>query len=110
MSTSLTAVNTMRTTEIVRIQTESPSVKTFILTDKLCSKAKPGQFLMLWIPGIDEIPLSIMDVSNGLVSVSVKPVGDATQAPAQHGSRRNHRRPRTFRQQLHGKPRQSPAG
>src|SRR5208337_1512043 len=49
------------------------------MTDRLCSKAKPGQFLMLWIPGIDEIPLSIMDASNGLVSVSVKQVGDATR-------------------------------
>ncbi len=79
MSTSLTAVNTLRTSEIVQIRTESPTVKTFILTDKLCTKAKPGQFLMLWIPGIDEIPLSIMDTSNGLVSVSVKAVGDATR-------------------------------
>ncbi len=34
---------------------------------------------MLWIPGIDEIPLSIMDVSNGVVSVTVKAVGDATR-------------------------------
>ena len=75
----LTAVNTLRTTEIVQIRVESPTVKTFILTDKLCSKAKPGQFLMLWIPGIDEIPLSIMDANNGLVSVSVKQVGDATK-------------------------------
>ena len=79
MSTLLTAVNTLRTTEIVQIRVESPTVKTFILTDKLCSKAKPGQFLMLWIPGIDEIPLSIMDANNGLVSVSVKQVGDATK-------------------------------
>jgi dihydroorotate dehydrogenase electron transfer subunit len=69
----------MRTTEIVRVQTESPSVKTFIMPDRFCAKAKPGQFLMLWIPGIDEIPLSIMDISNGLVSVSVKQVGDATR-------------------------------
>ena len=79
MSTSLTAVNTIRTSEIVQIRTESPTVKTFILSDKLCTKAKPGQFLMFWIPGIDEIPLSIMDTSNGLVSVSVKAVGDATR-------------------------------
>ena len=79
MSTSLTAVNTIRTSEIVQVRTESPSVKTYTFIDKLCSKAKPGQFLMLWIPGIDEIPLSIMDVSNGLVSVSVKQVGDATR-------------------------------
>ena len=79
MSTSLTAVNTIRTSEIVQIRTESPTVKTFILSDKLCAKAKPGQFLMFWIPGIDEIPLSIMNMSNGLVSVSVKAVGDATR-------------------------------
>lgn len=79
MSTSLTAVNTIRTSEIVQIRPESPTVKTYILSDRLCTKAKPGQFLMLWIPGIDEIPLSIMDTSNGLVSVSVKAVGDATR-------------------------------
>jgi dihydroorotate dehydrogenase electron transfer subunit len=74
-----TANNQMRTTQIVQVCNESPSVKTFVFTDKLCSKAKPGQFLMLWIPGIDEIPLSIMDASNDLVSVSVKAVGDATR-------------------------------
>jgi len=69
----------MRTTQILEIRNESPTVKTFVFTDRLCSKAKPGQFLMLWIPGIDEIPLSIMDTSNGIVSVSVKAVGDATR-------------------------------
>ncbi|HKM60779.1 MAG TPA: dihydroorotate dehydrogenase electron transfer subunit [Candidatus Bathyarchaeia archaeon] len=79
MSTSLIAANTLRTTEIVRVQTESPTVKTYIIFDKLCSKAKPGQFLMLWLPGIDEIPLSVMDIGKDLVSVSVKVVGDATR-------------------------------
>jgi dihydroorotate dehydrogenase electron transfer subunit len=34
---------------------------------------------MLWLPGIDEIPLSIMEVGKDLVSVSVKQVGDATR-------------------------------
>jgi dihydroorotate dehydrogenase electron transfer subunit len=75
----LTTFNTLRSTEIVQIRAESPSVKTFIIADRLCSKAKPGQFLMLWIPGVDEIPLSIMDAGNGLVSISVKQVGDATK-------------------------------
>ena len=79
MSTSLIAANTLRTTEIVRVLTESPTVKTYTIYDKLCSKAKPGQFLMLWLPGIDEIPLSVMDVGKDLVSVSVKAVGDATR-------------------------------
>jgi dihydroorotate dehydrogenase electron transfer subunit len=74
-----TSNNSLRTMQIVRIRNESPTVKTFTFTDKLCSKAKPGQFLMLWIPGIDEIPLSILDAGNNLVSVSVKAVGDATR-------------------------------
>jgi dihydroorotate dehydrogenase electron transfer subunit len=79
LSASLTANNTLRTTPIVQIKTESPTVKTFTLTDRLCAKAKPGQFLMLWIPGVDEIPLSFLDAGDGLFSVSVKAVGDATR-------------------------------
>lgn len=75
----LTANNRIRITEIVQIRAETPTVKTFVLADRASAKAKPGQFVMLWIPGIDEIPFSILDVSNGLVSVSVKEVGDATR-------------------------------
>lgn len=55
-------------------------MKTFTLSDKQCARAKPGQFLMLWIPGVDEIPLSIMAASAGKVSVTVKAVGEATRA------------------------------
>ena len=73
------ALNTLRTTRLLSVKTESPSVKTFTFNDKLCAKARPGQFLMLWVPGVDEIPLSIMDVEGGKVSVSVKEVGDATR-------------------------------
>ncbi len=79
MSDYLTKVNIIRTTSILSIKTESPTVKTFTLQDKASSKAKPGQFLMLWIPGIDEIPLSILNAADGQVSVAVKSVGDATR-------------------------------
>ncbi|MCL2691733.1 MAG: dihydroorotate dehydrogenase electron transfer subunit [Candidatus Bathyarchaeota archaeon] len=80
MSDYLIAANTLRTSKIVDVTTESPTVKTFTFIDKQCINAKPGQFLMLWIPGIDEIPLSILDVTkNGKVSVAVKAVGKATQ-------------------------------
>jgi dihydroorotate dehydrogenase electron transfer subunit len=34
---------------------------------------------MLWIPGVDEIPLSVLSVGEGQVSVAVKKVGDATE-------------------------------
>jgi dihydroorotate dehydrogenase electron transfer subunit len=76
-----TNANTLRTTKIIGITTESPSVKTFTFKDKQSAKAKPGQFLMLWIPEIDEIPISILDTTtdNGIISVAIKNVGDATQ-------------------------------
>jgi len=36
---------------------------------------------MLWVPGVDEIPLSILDANeDGTVSVAVKNVGEATRA------------------------------
>jgi dihydroorotate dehydrogenase electron transfer subunit len=55
-------------------------VKTLTFKDPQCCKAQPGQFLMLWIPGVDEIPLSVMDAEEGTVSVAVKKVGEATKA------------------------------
>ncbi len=80
MSDKLTATNTLRATRILSVKTESPTTKTFTFKDRLCAKAKPGQFLMLWIPQVDEIPLSIMNTEDNKVSVTVKAVGEATHA------------------------------
>jgi len=75
------AANRLRTTRILDVTAESATVKTFTFKDKECVKALPGQFLMLWIPGVDEIPLSVLDVKqNGMVSIVVKKVGEATEA------------------------------
>ncbi len=79
LSAYLTKLNTLRTSSIIDVKDESPTVKTFTLKDDLCAKANPGQFLMLWIPGIDEIPLSILNGGGGQVQFSVKKVGDATR-------------------------------
>jgi len=40
---------------------------------------KPGQFVMVWLPGIDEIPMSLSYV-DGEAGITVKTVGDATRA------------------------------
>lgn len=81
MSAYRTAVNMHRTTRVLSVRTESSNVKTFTFKDLRCIKAKPGQFLMLWVPGVDEIPLSILNVDEeGVVSVAVKKVGEATEA------------------------------
>jgi dihydroorotate dehydrogenase electron transfer subunit len=73
------AANKMRTTTIANIKSEGMSAKVFSFEDRIASTAKPGQFIMLWVPGIDEIPLSVMDAtSDRNVSVVVKNVGEAT--------------------------------
>jgi len=75
------ADNKYRAIPILNVEKESATVKTFTFKDKTCAKAKPGQFLMLWIPGVDEIPFSILNArKNGTVSVAVRRVGEATKA------------------------------
>jgi len=81
MSVYLNAVNRLRIVKIQDVKKESPTVKTFTFQDKLCRKAEPGQFVMVWIPGVDEIPTSLSTItSNGLTSITVAEVGEATKA------------------------------
>jgi len=42
-------------------------------------KAKPGQFIMVWIPGVDEIPMSLSYIQ-GSWGITVKSIGEATAA------------------------------
>ncbi len=82
MSAWLTATNKLRITRVTSVRTESPTVKTFTFKDRRCAKAKPGQFVMIWIPGVDEIPISVSDANeaDSTVSVTVKKIGEATRA------------------------------
>ncbi|MFX0096788.1 MAG: dihydroorotate dehydrogenase electron transfer subunit [Candidatus Hodarchaeota archaeon] len=68
--------------KIERIIDETPTVKTFCFDHPHLAKAAyPGQFVMVWIPGIDEIPMGLSRInSNGSISITVERVGDATTA------------------------------
>lgn len=77
---TLTSANLLRVSPLTSVVKISASVKRFSVEDCSCSGAKPGQFIMLWVPGVDEIPLSVLDASDGVVSVAVKEVGQATSA------------------------------
>lgn len=46
----------------------------------VCNTSRPGQFLMIWVPGVDEVPMSISNVAGGEVWITVKRVGEATSA------------------------------
>jgi dihydroorotate dehydrogenase electron transfer subunit len=75
------ATNRMRTVELSEVKIENCAVKTLAFNDKLCGKAEPGQFVMVWIPGVDEIPISLSGISStGRTLITVHGVGDASNA------------------------------
>jgi dihydroorotate dehydrogenase electron transfer subunit len=59
--------------EIERIVEESPLVRTFFFNHSF-EPLKAGQFVMLWVRGVDEIPMGL----SGKNSITVQKVGDAT--------------------------------
>jgi len=66
--------------ELFRISScvdESKDTKTFGF--KMKGKAKAGQFVMVWIPGVDEVPMSLSS-AGAQKSITVKAIGDATKA------------------------------
>ena len=45
---------------VEKIVDETPTVRTLIFSDTILSESLPGQFAMVWVPGINELPMSIM--------------------------------------------------
>ncbi len=45
---------------IEKVIDETPTVRTLVFSDDVMSNALPGQFAMVWIPGINELPMSVM--------------------------------------------------
>lgn len=72
------------TTEIVFITQDTPQIKTIFVEFVIQGKSPsivPGQFILVWIPGIDEIPMAVSFVmENGIIGFTVKDVGEATHS------------------------------
>jgi dihydroorotate dehydrogenase electron transfer subunit len=64
----------VRNVEITGIKSESRDIKTFFFNYSF--QFAPGQYVMVWIRGVDEIPMSL-SYANG---ITVRKVGDATEA------------------------------
>lgn len=76
-----TNIDTYRTVKVERVEEETPQVSTLTFKDRLCNRAKAGQYVMLWVQGVDEIPLSLSSINcEGMSSVTVERVGEATAA------------------------------
>ena len=63
---------------IKSIVQETPKVRTFTFEYEL--KSKSGQFVMLWIPGVDQKPFSIGNDTGKEFELTIFELGSATQA------------------------------
>ncbi len=75
-----TGSETMTVVKIERAVKETPDIVTLYFPE--VSGAKPGQYLMVWLPGVDEVPMSFSAIGESS-SITVRVVGDATRALSQ---------------------------
>ena len=69
-------MNYPKITQIIEIKKETADIKTITFKDS--SEIRSGQFYMIWIPGIDEIPMSISYYDNNIKKISFRKIGEAT--------------------------------
>jgi dihydroorotate dehydrogenase electron transfer subunit len=66
---------------VEKVIDETPTVRTLVFSDGFLSRVLPGQFAMVWIPGIDELPMSIMiSTEQGRAAFTVRKHGPASTA------------------------------
>jgi dihydroorotate dehydrogenase electron transfer subunit len=63
--------------KIIDVFKENRSVSTLTFADP--ENAHPGQFVMVWVPGVDEIPMSI-SINGEKKGMTIKAIGEATDA------------------------------
>jgi dihydroorotate dehydrogenase electron transfer subunit len=64
---------------IEKVIDETPTVRTLVFADEIMSNVLPGQFAMVWIPGINELPMSVMVSSEpGKAAFTVRKHGPAS--------------------------------
>jgi dihydroorotate dehydrogenase electron transfer subunit len=79
LSVYLTATK-LRTVRIIGVKDETPTIKSITFQDRLSANASPGQFVMVWIPGVDEIPMSLSTINpkEDIAAITVGKIGEAT--------------------------------
>jgi dihydroorotate dehydrogenase electron transfer subunit len=65
--------------KIENVIDDTPTVRTLIFSDKKMSQVQPGQFAMVWVPGINELPMSVMiSEEEGKAAFTIRRLGKAS--------------------------------
>jgi len=70
-----------KTYRIKAIKRETENVRTFTFPVSL--GAKPGQFVMVWLPGVDEVPMSVAEDNGKQLKITFFAIGDTTKKLAE---------------------------
>ena len=65
-------------TQIIENKLEAKNTKT--ITFRFPGEMLPGQFFMIWIPKVDEIPMSVSYINKDIKGFTYRKIGDATKA------------------------------
>ena len=71
--------NHTRIVTVEKVVEETPTVRTLVFSDEVMSNVLPGQFAMVWVPGVNELPMSLMiSEQNGKAAFTVRKHGAAS--------------------------------
>ena len=71
-------MNVPQIVKIHEVKSEAKDIKTLFF--KYSGNVEPGQFFMVWIPDVDEIPMSISYIKGDIKGITFRRVGAATKA------------------------------
>lgn len=65
---------------VEKVKQETPDIRSiYAKVPEIADSVSPGQFIMVWVIGVDEIPMAVSGVEeNGIIRFTVEKVGDAT--------------------------------
>ncbi len=73
-------IDVIRDTKIDSVVQESSNIRSMFFKDEPSLQASPGQFVMVWVPGVGEFPMSLsLPSKKGLASIGVKAMGEGSR-------------------------------
>ena len=67
--------------KIEKVIDETPTVRTLVFSDEVMANVLPGQFAMVWIPGVNELPMSVMiSQEKEKAAFTIRKYGEASTA------------------------------
>jgi len=66
--------------KVTKVVTETPQSKTLYFSMSKAIESHPGQFVMVWVPGVDEVPMSVSAWNPPEMGVTVRSIGEATES------------------------------